>query len=428
MGKHTTYINSLSIDITRRCNMQCTFCCKGDAQNQTITKQIVDKLFDELQDCAIGVLRLFGGEPMLEPDMVTYIIEQARKRLMFGDISINTNGTIYDDNIKDALTDTALYLRLHKQTIDNVFAGTDSGIAYGNVILEISTENHDPSNIDHINSIEDSWRTNGLSNYLVLRDSDRERYIADNGRQSVIALKGNTLKNHKKLLPQVVDTHTLSVDSSTCDFIFDTKTKTKSKFKQHMYGSLSVSTNGNIYNGCGTSWDDIDNDPMFNIMDCNGNFVDHISKWCWDHPGNIQMKLVKDEIKTRKWLVNHGYTLTNIDIPDNMLDRLDKCMQLYNRVSRYIHSRYPDIGHTDVDMLSCAWVTIVLMKVTGKSWGFVEAYLRYCTLFRDDFIDAYKERNGIVGFLYTREVTKGYGLQQDTILNLLRDNPNLNNL
>lgn len=428
MGKHTTYINSLSIDITRRCNMQCTFCCKGEAQNQTITHEIIDKLFDELQDCAVGVLRLFGGEPMLEPDMIIYITEQARRRLMFGDLSINTNGTIFNDAVKNSLTDTALYLRMHNQTTNNVFAGTDSGTPYGNVIVEISTNNHDSANIDRINSIEDSWKSNGLSNYLVLRDVQRERYITDHGRQSVIALKGNAMKNHKKLLPKKVDTHTVSLDTSTCDFIFDGKTKSKTKFAKHMYGSLSISTNGNIYNGCGTSWDDIDNDPMFNIMDCNGNFVDHISKWCWDHPGNIQMKLVKDEIKTRKWLVNHGYKLTHLDITDNVLDGLDKCMRLYNRTARYIHSQYPEIGHTDVDMLSSAWVAIVLLGLTGKSWDFVEPYLRYCTLFRDDFINAHKERNGIVSFLYIEEVTKGYGLPKNTILNSLRDNPNLNNL
>jgi len=408
--------------------MQCAFCCKGDAQNQTITKEIIDKLFTELQDCAVGVLRLFGGESMLEADMVTYITEQARKRLMFGDLSINTNGTIFNDAVKNALSDTALHLRLHNQTINNVFAGTANGTPYGNVIVEISTENHALSDIDHINDVENSWKSNGFSNFLILRDSDRERYITDNGRQSVIALKGNALINHKKLLPKVVDTHTVSMDSSTCDFIFDAKTKNKSKFTKHMYGSLSITTNGNVYNGCGNSWDDIDSSPMFNIMDCDNDFVDHVSEWCWDHPGNIQMKQVKDEIKTRKWLVNHGYTLTNIDIPDNTLDRLDKCMRLYNRTARYIHSQYPEIGHTDVDMLSCAWVAIVLLGLKGKSWDFVEAYLRYCTLFRDDFIDAHKELNGIVSYLYIEEVTKGYGLPKDKILNSLRDNPNLNKL
>ena len=69
---------------------------------------------------------------------------------------------------------------------------------------------------------------------------------------------------------------------------------------------------------------------------------------------------------------------------------LHKCMRLYNRTARYIHSRYPEIGHTDVDMLSCAWVAIVLLGKKGKSWDFVEAYLRYCTLFRDDLIEATK--------------------------------------
>lgn len=38
-----TYMSGLSIEITRKCNMNCIFCSRGDSQNLTISKSIIDK-------------------------------------------------------------------------------------------------------------------------------------------------------------------------------------------------------------------------------------------------------------------------------------------------------------------------------------------------------------------------------------------------
>lgn len=36
------YIGTLSIEPTRRCNMNCDFCVRGKAQNVNITHEIID--------------------------------------------------------------------------------------------------------------------------------------------------------------------------------------------------------------------------------------------------------------------------------------------------------------------------------------------------------------------------------------------------
>ena len=38
----------LAIEVTRRCNMQCSHCMRGHAENHTISKEVVDRLFDEV--------------------------------------------------------------------------------------------------------------------------------------------------------------------------------------------------------------------------------------------------------------------------------------------------------------------------------------------------------------------------------------------
>ena len=68
----------LAIEVTRRCNMQCSHCMRGSAENHTISKEVVDRLFDEVS--VVARLLLTGGEPFLEPEMVDYIFDAIIKR------------------------------------------------------------------------------------------------------------------------------------------------------------------------------------------------------------------------------------------------------------------------------------------------------------------------------------------------------------
>lgn len=70
------YIATLSFEMTRRCNLKCKWCSKGEAQNLNITPEIIDKTIDEVSDYYINCIRIFGGEPFLVPELVVYLIDK----------------------------------------------------------------------------------------------------------------------------------------------------------------------------------------------------------------------------------------------------------------------------------------------------------------------------------------------------------------
>lgn len=87
-----------AFEVTRRCNMKCPHCMRGQAENHTISKEVVDKALDNV--AIIGRLLLTGGEPFLEPEMIEYIFDGIIKRkIPLMSVNIVTNGTILDKRI-----------------------------------------------------------------------------------------------------------------------------------------------------------------------------------------------------------------------------------------------------------------------------------------------------------------------------------------
>ena len=89
--------NNLSIEVTRRCNMSCPHCMRGDAQNKDITHEVIDRLFENVS--GIGSIVFTGGEPTLNIDAILYVLEVCKKR----DISVEsfylvTNGKEVSDD------------------------------------------------------------------------------------------------------------------------------------------------------------------------------------------------------------------------------------------------------------------------------------------------------------------------------------------
>lgn len=107
-------LHHLTVEITRQCNLHCAHCVRGDAQDVTITPEIIDKLLDQID--AVISLDLTGGEPFLHPEMVEYLFDGIIKR----DISILTvgtvtNGTICDKRCADAFSKMAEYIKKKKK-------------------------------------------------------------------------------------------------------------------------------------------------------------------------------------------------------------------------------------------------------------------------------------------------------------------------
>lgn len=67
----------LVIEITRQCNMKCMHCMRGEAEDETISLDILDRLFQQTR--RIEHLTLTGGEPSLAAEQIKYILFYAKQ-------------------------------------------------------------------------------------------------------------------------------------------------------------------------------------------------------------------------------------------------------------------------------------------------------------------------------------------------------------
>jgi hypothetical protein len=83
-------VSNLIIEVTRRCNMCCDHCLRGDAQALDLDIQHVQRLFDKIS--YIDSITFTGGEPSLVPHIIEAVFEEAQKReIKFGNFYIATN-------------------------------------------------------------------------------------------------------------------------------------------------------------------------------------------------------------------------------------------------------------------------------------------------------------------------------------------------
>ena len=98
--------------MTRRCNLKCKFCAKGEPQDLDISKLIIDKTLDEMHGVFINTLRVSGGEPLLVPELIIYLFDKIiEKHILINDIVIFTNGLNTDFRLCESITKILTYLR-----------------------------------------------------------------------------------------------------------------------------------------------------------------------------------------------------------------------------------------------------------------------------------------------------------------------------
>lgn len=91
----------LDIEITRRCNLNCTTCFvrHGMGGNEELTRLQIYEIIDEAREFYGDCLHLTGGEPFIHPDI--FDIVEYGKRSGYQNIVINTNGTLLnEDNVR----------------------------------------------------------------------------------------------------------------------------------------------------------------------------------------------------------------------------------------------------------------------------------------------------------------------------------------
>lgn len=103
MGKQLN-IDNLCIEITRRCNMACAHCLRGDAQTADISHEVIDKALENVT--SIGTLTFTGGEPSLNVEAMRYALEKCEEEGIFvSTFYVVTNGKAVSDEFLHVLMD-----------------------------------------------------------------------------------------------------------------------------------------------------------------------------------------------------------------------------------------------------------------------------------------------------------------------------------
>ena len=106
MNLNLTY---LTLEVTRRCNMGCAHCLRGEAENLDMTKEIVDKALEDVE--FISSLTLSGGEPTLNTELIRYILDVCmEKEIVIEELFVATNGKEVPLDFLHAMIDWDAYV------------------------------------------------------------------------------------------------------------------------------------------------------------------------------------------------------------------------------------------------------------------------------------------------------------------------------
>ncbi len=99
----------LTLSLNHSCNLRCRYCYAGDKFNRRMPLDVAQKALDfafSHIDPAVRVL-FFGGEPLLEPDLVELVASETRDRSERtgkpARLAMTTNGTLLDDRRLDLI-------------------------------------------------------------------------------------------------------------------------------------------------------------------------------------------------------------------------------------------------------------------------------------------------------------------------------------
>lgn len=100
-----TSVDTVVIEITRRCNMCCAHCLRGDAEAVDIQKKYIDAFLDSFANAGyISSLTFTGGEISLNIPAIRYTLNAVKERnISVGSFYMVTNGKAVDKMAELAL-------------------------------------------------------------------------------------------------------------------------------------------------------------------------------------------------------------------------------------------------------------------------------------------------------------------------------------
>lgn len=96
-------LHDLAIETTRRCNLRCGHCMRGESQNIDASNEIIDMILNDEEIKQIDHICFSGGEPTLNPNIIIYAIDKIiDENINVLEIVMVTNGQIFNKELVEA--------------------------------------------------------------------------------------------------------------------------------------------------------------------------------------------------------------------------------------------------------------------------------------------------------------------------------------
>jgi len=97
--------SKITLIVTTACNMKCSYCYASQGNyglaEENMSRDVAIRAIDRLESVfgKTDWIQFFGGEPLLNADVIKFVVEHLKKRHSDASFSINTNGTIVTEEI-----------------------------------------------------------------------------------------------------------------------------------------------------------------------------------------------------------------------------------------------------------------------------------------------------------------------------------------
>lgn len=249
-------IDDLQLCLTRRCNMTCRHCLRGDAQAKDMSTEIIDKVFLGLKDARINNLLLTGGELTVIPPktlkrQLDAILYHCRtNNIQVYNLAFISNGKKVSQKFSDIMTEFS-----NKLNIASIYIGISE------------TQYHE------IDDFDDRYMLHALharikqvrhispkeeESYLEVRHDIDDCAIIIDGRAEE-DLQYCIDQNKNRTAKSIYDNSTLYVREYDNEIRFE--------------GYVYIGTTGNVLSDCDYSYESEEKYKLLNLNNMNGKYT-----------------------------------------------------------------------------------------------------------------------------------------------------------
>lgn len=371
---------SLMLEVTRRCNLKCAHCMRGEPQNIDMSNEIIEKIFSEVE--TVFHLSLTGGEPFLAPDAIEKMVDVIiQNKIKVWYCTTVENGTILDER---AVKCIEALNRLGAYIYNSVWEDKEREEAKQKnnppIIISISNSEFHENNVSEAIDFYRKY----ANEYAKIDDQGEWDVSFVNKSGETITKKNRELKGRKWLKKEgrakennlaggTYITNTYNVELIIEDNAVAVRT------------DIHICANGNVSLMLPLSFDSLDSKSMGNIL------TDHLScmihKWNWDEP------LTQAEVTV---YCKNLDIINNPKVPEKI--RAEKQLQnIYYDLKKTMyaegHKEYPYLNKKDLALAATCKIALDMAHTLQQISGEVEEQEIIDTILDKELTD-YKDYEG----------------------------------